>query len=83
MEVLHPSATEQAPEWQAGSFPFLSFGVLLDLLQPYHLLLDGSMNISEPSCGYERDFLEGLGRVPELSFHLGDVSVGAPMDRLG
>ena len=41
------------------------------------------MNISEPGRGYERDLPEGLGRVPELSFHLGDVSVGTRMDRLG
>ena len=63
-------------------FLFLSLGVLLDLFQPYLLLLDGVLNISEPGCGYERDFPESLGQVPELSFHLGDVSVGAPTDRL-
>ena len=41
------------------------------------------MDISEPSRGYEGDLPEGLGRVPEFSFHLGDVSVGAPTDGLG
>ena len=62
---------------------FLVSGVLFDLLQSYLLLLEGVMDISEPSCSYEGDLPEGLGRVPELSFHLGDASVGAPTGRLG
>ena len=63
--------------------PFLVSGVLLNLLQSYLLLLDGVMDISEPSRGYEGDLPEGLGLAPELSFHLGDASVGAPTGRLG
>ena len=61
---------------------FLSSGILLDLFQPYLLLLGGVLNISEPGRGYDREFPERLGRVSELSFHLEDVSLGAPMYRL-
>ena len=45
--------------------------------------MEGVMNISEPSRSYEGDLPEGLGQAPELSFHLGDASVGAPTGRLG
>ena len=64
-------------------FPPLVSSVLLDLLQPYLLLLEQVVGIFKPGCCYEGDLPESLGSVPERSFHLGDVSVGALTGRLG